>query len=86
MRKSYKSVENQHELIRTEKIAREVRQRSLQNAGIAPRPPRGPPGAPGGRFINTRAFINRRSLVPCIVATRALDRVPLNRVKDPAES
>jgi hypothetical protein len=61
MRKPRKSCENQHALIRTEKIAREARQRSLQHAGSAPRPLRGPPGAPGGRFINTRAFINRRS-------------------------
>jgi hypothetical protein len=47
MRKPQQIVEKQYALIRTEKIAREVRQRSLQNAGNAPRPPRDTPGALG---------------------------------------
>jgi hypothetical protein len=45
------------------KIAREARQRSLQNAGSAPRPPRGSFGASAARFCNAQAFINQGSLV-----------------------
>jgi hypothetical protein len=62
-KKTSKSIEHPCACIGTEEFAREARQRSVQSAGNAPRPPRAPSGAPGRRFINTRAFINRRSLV-----------------------
>jgi hypothetical protein len=68
-KKPPKSIEHPYAFIRGEKIAREARQQYIQNAGNAHPPPSGPlgapRGAPGGRFINTRAFINRRSLVQC---------------------
>ena len=57
MRKPQKSVEKQNALIRTEKIAREARQRSLQNAGNAPPASSGPPGGPPGGGLLTPGLL-----------------------------